>query len=191
MEYYVVCRDADLPYLPFLKKYGCMDGDIEYLYNKIQENPKFCRDQKNIGYQQFLDSINKTTCLYIKENDSVLGVCTIAIISSRQSFDRVARILLKGICVPSSSQKGTGTLLIRKLQELAINLNMEISLSAMPDIVPFYEKNGFIKRSHTSLMDDEIHMVFPGVRGGKIRNRKKSKRKKSKSFRIHKKTSRR
>jgi hypothetical protein len=68
MEYFVVCSDHDIPYLEAFYAIGCMDGDREYLYNKIRENPKFCRVQRNISYDYFLKPSVRTV-VYILQKE--------------------------------------------------------------------------------------------------------------------------
>jgi len=169
MRYRIVCRDNENSYLPLFYSIGCIDGDREYLLQEITNNDKFCRDQQNISYDYFLESIKKDTCLYITEKGKVFGCCSIII--------NRGGIVIYGICVPESSKKGSGTLLIDKIKELANSLGIAISLSASSKVKKFYEKNGFTEVGKSLIDDDDddddILMVFR--RGGKSRNRKSLK----------------
>ena len=176
LKYYVVYNDKERPYVSVFHEIGCIEGDRDYLYEEVNKNPLFCRDQKNIGYSYFLDSMKSRTCLYITdENRIVLGACSIVISHE---------VIIYGICVPTSSLKGTGTLLINKLKQFASILNKGVSLTATPLLQPFYEKNGFIVdpldaiRPRIDEYDNNVLMVF---RGGKNRNRKSKYQRKSKN----------
>ena len=127
------------------KRIGCKKGNLVLLLQQVESNKLFCRgDEKAINYNDFIHSIKNCSCIYIMRELNVLACCAITI-HAPQKY-----IYINGICVP---QKGYGYLLIDKIKSLSLELGLnEINLNiSSNDVIPFYEKNGFILESMYSM----------------------------------------
>ena len=154
-SYHYICSKHEFQYLSTFEDIGCIPGDIHELIKQVKNNPQFCREQKAISYDFFLDSINNNTVIYITDDtDNIVGCCSIGI---NESF-----IIIYGISVPVSYTKKRGTLLIQKIKELGYALKCSsITLAASESVKIFYEKNDFIVIKDTNRsIDDFISMVF-------------------------------
>ena len=152
--HYICCKvDRHLSYV--FENIECITGDIIELLKQVKNNPQFCRDQKAINYEYFLDSINNHTVIYITdETDSIVGCCSIGINDTC--------IIIYGMSVPISCIKKRGTLLIQKVKELGYALKCtSITLAACKSVQTFYEKNEFVVITDVNKnIDDFISMVF-------------------------------
>lgn len=152
---------------------GCKLGNYNILYQQISLNPYFCRDQKGISYDYFLQNIGKNPTLYIVDNDitepnkNIVG----ALFFYNDLF-----IGIYGICVPTKSEKKYGTLLINKLKTIGYKLGAKgITLSTEKINVEFYKKNGFQIDDSNSL-SSIINMTYYITSGGNKLTKKKQKK---------------
>jgi hypothetical protein len=138
-QFYYVCNETDKMFSNNFTNLGFIEGNKEDLIKYVSNDRFFCRDEKGISYNSFLDFIKTDTVIYITDvidDKNILGCCCMRI--NTFSF-----IYITGICVPNNEIKGIGTLLLTKVHELAINLNKDIKLSASSPVKGFYEKFGF------------------------------------------------
>ena len=91
---------------------------------------------------------NNYICIYITDsNNDIIGVCFITIFQEKQ-------ITISLLCVPLK-YKGGGTILMNKIKEIADFLNCKITLYAIPGVVRFYKKTGFIIKDEDPTIDYE------------------------------------
>jgi hypothetical protein len=191
VNYFYVCSKEEEKYSNTFRSLDCIEGDRNNLVAQVASVRDFCKDERAISYDYFIQSINKDTVLYIKsDNRNVLGCCSISI----NSLDSIT---IYGICVPDRGIKGIGTALIDKLKELANSLDLiSINLSADPSAQIFYLKNGFKifnyknsdsdSDSDNDIIDSEYSMMrYTLPKGGKKtrKTRKGKKGRKSKKSR--------
>jgi hypothetical protein len=151
VNYFYVCSKEDEKYSDTFRTLACIEGDRNNLVEQVSSARDFCKDERAIGYEYFLQSINTDTVLYIEsDSGNVLGCCSI-------SINYPDYISISGICVPNRGNKGIGTALIDKLKEIANSLELHtIGLSALPSAQTFYLKNGFKIFDHKNRNDDII-----------------------------------
>jgi len=154
-SYHYICSKVDSHFSSVFENIECIPGDINELLKQVNNNPYFCRDQKAISYDYFLDSINNHTVIYITDDtDNIVGCCSIGI---NNKF-----IIIYGMSVPISCVNKRGTLLIQKVKELGYALKCSsITLATSETVKIFYEKNEFIVITDINRnIDDFISMVF-------------------------------
>ena len=124
---------------------GYKKGNLNELLRIIKLNPLFCRDQKAISYDYFIKSISQDAVIYITDDENVsynnyiVGCCTIYI-----NIVRNSNITITGLCVPFSSDKKYGTVLLNIVKKLGEKIkSFVINLAAMDSNKDFYLKNGF------------------------------------------------
>lgn len=172
-----------------IQKLGIKKGNKDELLDVIKNNPLFCRDQKAIEYDYFVEGIEKYIALYIKDNENIVGCATIY--KGKYYGDDIEII---GICVPISSEKKYGTLLLNKIKEIANKFgSKKIGLSAKDSNKEFYLKNGFLidarlkpeiysRGVSDSEIDYDLDMSYTlNKTGGKKRKTNKKRNNKSKT----------
>jgi len=181
VNYFYVCSKEEEEYSDTFRGLHCVEGDRNNLVAQVTDSRDFCKDERAISYEYFLQSIKKDTILYIKsDSGNVLGCCSICI----NSLDYIS---IYGICVPDRGIKGIGTALIDKLKELSNRLGLtSINLSAEQSAQTFYLKNGFTIRNNDMYDDDDMYdgysmMTYTSLkRGKKTKSYKKIRKGKNK-----------
>lgn len=180
--YYLNKNEADKQYSEIFNNIGCDKGSREYLLNVVKNNKLFCRDQRGIDHDYFIQSMEKDNIIiYITDDKKklILGAC---------SLYNSHIITIHSICVPKDNDdvilKGIGTLLLNKIKELAYKLNVKrILVSVNNNVKKFYEKNGFTEldlnnNGISNNNSDSIEMNFNvNVEGGRRRIKTNKKRK--------------
>ena len=182
VNYFYVCSKGEEKYSDTFRSLDCVEGDRNNLVAQVTGARDFCKDERSISYDFFLQSINNNTVLYIKsDSENVLGCCSI-------SIDSPYNITIYGICVPDRGIKGIGTALIDKLKELANSLGLiSINLSADPSAQTFYLKNGFkIFNYKDSDSDSDIDSEYSMMRYTLTKGGKKTKKSKKTSKKTNK-----
>jgi len=186
VNYFYVCSKEEEEYSDTFRSLDCVEGDRNNLVAQVTDSRDFCKDERAISYEYFLQSIKRDTVLYIKSDiGNVLGCCSISINSPEY-------ISIYGICVPDRGIKGIGTALIDKLKELANSLGLtSINLSTEPSAQTFYLKNGFKIRENDmyDMNNDEYSiMIYTLLKGRKkTKSYKKSRKGKNSKKRSTKK----
>ena len=142
---------------------GCKLGNYDTLYRQISSNPYFCKDEKGISYEYFLQNIGKEPTIYIIDNDIMDQTKNIV---GALFFYTGLFIGIYGICVPTKSEKKYGTLLINKLKTIGYKLGAKgINLSTEKINVEFYKKNGF-QIDDSNPVSTTINMTYYITSGG-------------------------
>jgi hypothetical protein len=196
IEYYYI--NPFVKHNNVLEELGCKKGNVNELLRVIKLNPKFCRNQKAINYDYFIKSLSQDVVIYITDgentsyNNYIVGCCTIYINSSYNS-----NLTVTGICVPFSSEKKYGTLLLNMVKRLGEKIkSKQINLGAKDSNSNFYLKNGFkINKRYLpekynrfdsdSEIDYDVDMIYTfNYSGGKKRKtiKRNNVRKKNKSL---------
>jgi GNAT superfamily N-acetyltransferase len=192
IEYFYITPYVD--YNAIFEESGCKKGNLDELLRIVKMNPAFCRNQKAIGYNYFTRILTSESVIYITDNEGVsynnyiVGACAIRI------DKKYTDINIIGLCVPFSSDKKYGTLLINKVKDITKKLGFKtIMLGAKDSNKEFYEKNGFFvtnrskpeiynRRAPDSEIDYDVDMSFTfNDRGGRRKIRKTNKKRKYKS----------
>ena len=163
---------------------GCKLGNYDILYKQISSNPYFCRDQKGISYEYFLQNIGKEPTIYIVDNDIIDQTKNIV---GALFFYTGLFIGIYGICVPTKSEKKYGTLLISKLKTIGYKLGAKgITLSTEKINLEFYKKNGF-QIDNSDPGSTTINMTYYITSGGnKLTKINKKYKHKTKNNKKHK-----
>ena len=132
---YVLSDNDKRTYSTQLADYECVEGDRTKLLTQVRENEEFCRDQKAISYDYFIQSLSQYSCIYIEnESGKILGACSIGL---------GVYIIVYAICVPVGGP-GIGTLLLNNVKSIGKVIGaVSIGLSADTSVYKFYERNGF------------------------------------------------
>ena len=88
--------------------------------------------------------------------------------------------MLDYICVPSSSEKGTGSFLLSLLKYFSNNIKKKIELFASKTAYKFYEKNGFSQLPYESEYEYTPTMQLTSV-GGKYKKKQIKRKRKQKN----------
>lgn len=175
-------------YSSIFEKLSIKKGNKDELLSVIKNNPLFCRKQKAISYDYFIESIEKYISLYIKDNENIVGCATFY--KGKYYGDDTE---ITGICVPISSEKKYGTLLLNKLKEIANKFgSKKIGLAAKDSNKDFYLKNGFVvdarfkpeiydRRAPDSEIDYDLDMSHTINRTGGNKKTNKKRNNKSKT----------
>lgn len=191
IEYYYL--NPFVKYNEIFEQLGCKKGNKNELLRVIKLNPKFCRNQKAINLDYLIESISQDVVIYITDgegtsyNNYIVGTATIYL-NSRYNNN----ITITGICVPFSSDKKYGTLLLNMIKNIGTKIgSKQINLAAKDSNADFYLKNGFIInkrylpeiRSRSSdKIDYDLDMVYTfNKTGGKKRKTYKKRNNKSKT----------
>lgn len=159
------------------------DKTFDEVYNEINSNPLFCRNEESITHEHFASSLRNDIVLYAKINDNIAGALTFTF----NTRDGNEIIILNGICSPKNySGTGVGEALINMLIRIGKTNNIKsIHLECRGDIAKYYRKFGFVttKEYKTYDEDDDISYTYyfmmldlSKVYGGRKRHTK-SKRK--------------
>jgi predicted GNAT family N-acyltransferase len=189
IEYYYI--NPFNKYNKAFEELGYKKGNINELLRIIKINPLFCRNQKAINYDYFIKSISQDAVIYITDDENVsynnyiVGCCTLYINSSSNS-----NITITGICVPFSSEKKYGTLLLNAVKRIGEKIKSDvIYLGAKDSNKDFYLKNGFIinkrykpekydRLAQESEIDYDVDMKYTlNLVGGKIKKHNSTNKK--------------
>ncbi len=191
IEYYYL--NPFVKYNEIFEQLGCKKGNKNELLRVIKLNPKFCRNQKAINLDYLIESISQDVVIYITDgegtsyNNYIVGAATVYI-NSRYNNN----ITITGICVPFSSDKKYGTLLLNMIKNIGTKIgSKQINLAAKDSNADFYLKNGFIInkrylpeiRSRSSdKIDYDLDMSYTlNKTGGKKRKTYRKRNNKSKT----------
>lgn len=191
IEYYYIDRLGK--YSSVFEESGCKKGNKNELLRVIKLNPKFCRNQKAINLDYFIQSIDRDLVIYITDgegtsyNNYIVGASTIYL-NSRYNNN----ITITGICVPFSSDKKYGTLLLNMIKNIGKKIgSKQINLAAKDSNADFYLKNGFIiderylpemQSRSSNEIDYDLNMVYTfNKTGGKLKKRKTYKKRNNKT----------
>jgi hypothetical protein len=185
---YILGRE-DKKYSKILSDCKCVEGVRAELVRQITKNTEFCRDTGAISYEYFLDSVEKYTVIYIKnDSNTILGAC---------SLDLGENISIRGICVPHYKKddiKGIGPLLLNNVKHIGKLIGAKHITLMMNSRGPkkFYKDNHFEKLTtfeegeYDIDVNDTEHSImiykFPettkkgGTKKRKSRNNKSKKR---------------
>jgi hypothetical protein len=121
---------------------GINDGNSNYLYEKIQSVDFTCEPFSKEDINKY---VKNSICIYLEDNTGkIIGICCVR-------FDKEI-IFLTFICVPPKS-KGNGKMLLGKIKDISNETSYAIELSSMPNVVKYYQNNGF------EIKDPEIDQV--------------------------------
>ena len=179
IEYYYL--NPFVKYNEIFEQLGCKKGNKNELLRVIKLNPKFCRNQKAINLDYLIESISRDVVIYITDgegtsyNNYIVGCATIYL-NSRYNNN----ITITGICVPFSSDKKYGTLLLNMIKNIGKKIgSKQINLAAKDSNADFYLKNGFsinkrylpeIQNRSSNEIDYDLDMVYAfNKTGGKKR----------------------
>jgi len=179
IEYYYL--NPFVKYNEIFEQLGCKKGNKNELLRVIKLNPKFCRNQKAINLDYLIQSISRDVVIYITDgegtsyNNYIVGCATIYL-NSRYNNN----ITITGICVPFSSDKKYGTLLLNMIKNIGKKIgSKQINLAAKDSNADFYLKNGFsinkrylpeIQSRSSNEIDYDLDMVYAfNKTGGKKR----------------------
>ena len=192
IEYYYL--NPFVKYNEIFEQLGCKKGNKNELLRVIKLNPKFCRNQKAINLDYLIQSISRDVVIYITDgegtsyNNYIVGCATIYL-NSRYNNN----ITITGICVPFSSDKKYGTLLLNMIKNIGTKIgSKQINLAAKDSNADFYLKNGFtinkkylpeIRSRSSDVIDYDLDMVYIfNKTGGKKRKTYKKRNNKLKTI---------
>ncbi len=192
IEYYYL--NPFVKYNEIFEQLGCKKGNKNELLRVIKLNPKFCRNQKAINLDYLIESISRDVVIYITDgegtsyNNYIVGAATIYL-NSRYNNN----ITITGICVPFSSDKKYGTLLLNMIKNIGKKIgSKQINLAAKDSNADFYLKNGFtinkrylpeMQSRSSNEIDYDLDMIYTfNKTGGKKKKTHKKRNNKSKTL---------
>jgi len=165
------------------------DKTIDEVYNEINSDKKFCREETSISYKHFLGIIRNNITLYAVLDGKIAGALSFEF----NIKDGNNVIMFEGICSPEIySGQGVGLELINTLISIGkLNDFKYIFLECKGNIMKYYRnKFGFeiIEQRANYDSDDEedtelyyyMRLDLSKVSGGKMKKKKSIKRKNKK-----------
>lgn len=121
---------------------GINYGNNKELYEKIKSDDFTCEPFSKKDINKYLEN---SICIYLKNSsDEITGICCIRF--------KTEIIFLTFICVPPKG-KGNGKMLLGKIKDISDEIGYTIELDSMPNVVKYYQNNGF------EIKDSEIDQI--------------------------------
>lgn len=136
------------------------DKSVQEIYDVVQKDDVFCRDEKSISRKHLLSLIQSDIILYADIDDKVAGV--LCFVFNKKDEDIF--INLNGICSPSIySRQRVGENLIKSLITLAkVNDVKYIKLNCKGSVMEYYrDKYGFEITETETLYDSDDELTEP------------------------------